>query len=206
MEVAPVGRDRVAKEQHLVGLKAKELEQRPQRAPGGEGNGDSYLDENLHVHERLGQDGETGAQEYLTGRVRHDGTRGPTDRRNHRATEPALGHVPGPPASPARPRRARTHTPAGAAPPSPRPPRRLEKRQALARPGRGLGRMRLVVGSAPSTGKGSLSCACAGRKRREEERAWSWAVGDPESKGKVRRRIIERILPYGSPLCLASAT
>lgn len=46
----------------------------------GEGQGnDSYLDEHFHVHERLGQDGETGAQEHLTGRVRHDGTRGRTD-------------------------------------------------------------------------------------------------------------------------------
>ena len=56
MEVAPGGKDRAAEEQHLVGLKARELEGRPQGAPGGgEANGnDSYLDEHLHVHERLG--------------------------------------------------------------------------------------------------------------------------------------------------------
>lgn len=46
-----------------------------------EGQGDdSYLHEHFHVHERLGQDGETGAQEYLTGHVRHRGTGGRTDR------------------------------------------------------------------------------------------------------------------------------
>ena len=192
-----------------MGLKARELEGRPQGAPGGgEANGnDSYLDEHLHVHERLGQDGETGAQEHLTGRVRHDGTRGPTDRRNHQATKPAPDHVPGPLASLAPPAaRAHAHT-ARASPPSPRPPPRPEKRQALARRPRGLGRMRLVVGSAPSSGKGSLSCACAGRKHWEEERAWSLGVGDPESQGKVRRILrIERILPFDSPLCFASAT
>lgn len=74
---------------------------------GGEGKGDdSYLDEHFHVHERLGQDGETGAQEHLTGRVRHDGTRGRTDRRSHQATQPVPDHVSGAPASLARPRRA----------------------------------------------------------------------------------------------------
>jgi hypothetical protein len=35
----------------------------------------SHLDEHFHIHE---QDGETGVQEHLTGRVRHDGTRGQT--------------------------------------------------------------------------------------------------------------------------------
>lgn len=115
-------------------------QRRPNRAPRREGNGDdSYLDEHLHVHERLGQDGETGAQEHLTGRVRHDGTRGRTDRRSHQATEPVPDHVPGPPASLARRRRARTHGLARAAPPRPRPPPRPEKRQALASLLRGRG-------------------------------------------------------------------
>lgn len=97
------------------------------------GNGDdSYLDEHLHVHERLGQDGETGAQEHLTGRVRHDGTRGRTDRPSHLATKPAPDHWPA--------RGARARTPSGARlSPRPRPPRRPEKRLTLARPRKGLG-------------------------------------------------------------------
>lgn len=98
-EVVPEGRGR-------PGTQARRAVTTRQDA-GRQGQGDdSYLDEHFHVHERLGQDGETGAQEHLTGRVRHDGTRGRTDRRSHQATQPVPDHVSRARASLARPRRA----------------------------------------------------------------------------------------------------
>lgn len=98
-----------------------------------EGQGDdSYLDEHFHVHERLGQDGETGAQEHLTGRVRHDGTRGRTDGQTESpsGTAGSRSRVGG---------AGFTGPPAARRPLRPRPRSRPKKRQALARgcPGRG---------------------------------------------------------------------
>ena len=119
-------------------------QRRLNKAPGGERDGDdSYLDEHLHVHERLGQDGEAGAQEHLTGCVRHDGTRGQTDRPSHQATEPLPYHVPGPPASLARPRRAHTHARTGArlsaqSPPTAPPGETAGAREPAQGSGRGL--------------------------------------------------------------------
>lgn len=148
---------------------------------GGEGSGDdSYLDEHFHVHERLRQDGETGAQEHLTGRVRHDGTRGRTDRPSHQATEPVADHVQGPPAPLARPRsaRARARARTGAPGPRPRPLPLPEKRQALANgrwgAGRGQKRMRSVVGLTPSTGSEFLLRMRTCNRREGEAREWQW--------------------------------
>lgn len=100
-----------------------------------EGQGDdSYLHEHFHVHERLGQDGETGAQEYLTGHVRHRGTR--TRGRTDRQTESPSGTAGS---------RSRVGG-AGFTGPSaarrllrPRPLSRPKKRQALARGRTGRG-------------------------------------------------------------------
>lgn len=114
---------------------------------GGEGESDdSYLDEHFHVHERLGQDGETGAQEHLTGRVRHDGTRGRTDRQTESPSATA--------GSRSRVRGAGFTGPPAARPPAQAPPTAPPKETAGARegpPGAGLmggARMRLGEGSA----------------------------------------------------------
>lgn len=183
VEVVPAGKEEAgskgaaSREIEGLGWLKPVLRHRGQRrlnkAPIGEGNGeDSYLDEHLHVHERLGQDGETGAQEHLTGRVRHDGTRGRTDRRSHQATEPVPDHVPGPPASLACLRRARART-QRRAPLRPVPAHRHAPRNGRrSRAGAGVG-----AGLMPSTRNGSFSCACAGWKGPgEEEWAWQWGV------------------------------
>lgn len=107
---------------------------------GGGNGGDSYLDEHFHVHERLGQDGETGAQEHLTGRVRHDGNRGRTDGPSDQAGPRSRARTP---ASLARPPAARKHArtqprSSSAQSPPTSPAETVDARELAPGPGRGL--------------------------------------------------------------------